>query len=46
MKQGHDNIWLQVDNDKSLGNISLVRKLIWFNDYQTELGYLRITLRL
>ena len=46
MMQGHDNIWLQVDNDKSLGNISLVRKLIWFNDYQTELGYLRITLRL
>lgn len=41
-----DNQWLQVDTDLEQHNISLIRKLISFNDYQTEIGYLRISIRL
>lgn len=42
-EEGLDNLWLQVDTDRKLGNISHVRKLVSFNDYQTIIGYLRIT---
>ncbi|MEK3835996.1 sensor histidine kinase [Paenibacillus sp. FSL R7-0128] len=41
-----DNSWLQIDTDYEQGNLSLFRKLISFNDYQTEVGYLRISARL
>ncbi|WP_036717694.1 sensor histidine kinase [Paenibacillus harenae] len=41
-----DNQWMQVDTDLNQNNLSLIRKLIWFNDYQTEIGYLRISLPL
>ncbi|WJH33138.1 histidine kinase [Paenibacillus sp. CC-CFT747] len=40
---GEDNVWRQVDNDAEFGNLSLLRKLISFTDYQTEIGFLRIT---
>jgi sensor histidine kinase YesM len=41
-----DNLWLQIDTDSEQHNLSLFRKLISFNDYQTEVGYLRISIRL
>lgn len=41
-----DNVWHRVDTDEEQGNISLLRKLISFNDYQTEIGYLRIAVPL
>ncbi|MGO4107823.1 sensor histidine kinase [Paenibacillus sp. YAF4_2] len=41
-----DNIWLQVDTDQSLNNISHFRKLVSYNDYKTIIGYVRITTRL
>lgn len=40
---GEDNVWRQVGNDEAQGNLSLVRKLISFMDYQTEIGFLRIS---
>ncbi|MFP4976845.1 sensor histidine kinase [Paenibacillus sp. CN-4] len=39
---GQDDIWLQIDTDRKLGNISHFRKLISYSDYST-IGYLRIT---
>ncbi|WP_201008681.1 sensor histidine kinase [Paenibacillus glycanilyticus] len=41
-----DNIWLQVDTDRTLNNISHFRKLVSYNDYKTIIGYVRITTRL
>ncbi|GLX65831.1 sensor histidine kinase [Paenibacillus glycanilyticus] len=41
-----DNIWLQVDTDQSLDNISHFRKLVSYNDYKTIIGYVRITTRM
>jgi two-component system, sensor histidine kinase YesM len=38
-----DNIWLQIDTDQELGNISHIRRLVSFNDYKTVIGYVRIT---
>lgn len=40
---GEDNTWRQVGTDEDQGNISLLRKLISFTDYQTEIGFLRIS---
>jgi two-component system sensor histidine kinase YesM len=44
--QKRDNEWLQVDTDQKQANLSHIRKLISFNDYQNEIGYLRISVRL
>ncbi|WP_307206760.1 sensor histidine kinase [Paenibacillus harenae] len=41
-----DNLWMQVDTDVKLENISHVRRLVSFNDYKTGIGYVRITTRL
>jgi two-component system sensor histidine kinase YesM len=46
ISNNRDNQWLQVDTDLEQDNISLIRKLISFNDYQTEIGYLRVSVRL
>ncbi|MBY9079888.1 sensor histidine kinase [Paenibacillus sp. HN-1] len=39
----HDNIWLQIDTDRKLGNISHIRRLVSYSDYKTVIGYVRIT---
>ncbi|CAM4292452.1 sensor histidine kinase [Paenibacillus typhae] len=41
-----DNIWLQIDTDQKLNNISHVRRLISFSDNTTMLGFIRITVPL
>ncbi|MDQ0193775.1 sensor histidine kinase [Paenibacillus wynnii] len=41
-----DNLWLQIDTDQKLGNISHVRRLVNFSDYKTVIGYVRITVSL
>lgn len=41
-----DNIWLQIDTDSKLGNISHFRRLVSYADYKTEIGYVRITVSL
>lgn len=41
-----DNLWLQIDTDKKLNNISHVRRLVNFSDYKTMIGYVRITVSL
>lgn len=38
-----DNLWLQIDTDRTLGNISHIRRLVSFGDYKTVIGYVRIT---
>ncbi|BCG57190.1 sensor histidine kinase [Paenibacillus sp. URB8-2] len=38
-----DNIWLQMDMDRKLGNISHIRRLVSYSDYKTVIGYVRIT---
>jgi len=38
--------WMQVETDREDGNISLFRKLISFDDFETVIGYLRITISL
>ncbi|MBW7455472.1 histidine kinase, partial [Paenibacillus sepulcri] len=43
---GRDNIWLQIDTDRQLGNISHIRRLVSYNDYNTVIGYVRITVSL
>ncbi|WP_246029248.1 sensor histidine kinase [Paenibacillus humicus] len=35
--------WMQVDSDASLDNLSHLTRLISYNDYQTVIGYIRIT---
>lgn len=46
LRAREDNVWRQADTDKEMGNISLLRKLISFEDYQTEIGFLRIAVPL
>lgn len=41
-----DNLWLQVDTDQRLGNISHIRKLVSYSDYKTVIGYVRIIVSL
>ncbi|UQZ35506.1 sensor with HAMP domain protein [Paenibacillus sp. PK3_47] len=41
-----DNIWLQIDTDQKLGNISHARRLISFSDNKTLAGFIRITVPL
>ena len=41
-----DNLWLQIDTDMKLDNISHVRRLVNFSDYRTTIGYVRITVSL
>ncbi|AIQ46541.1 sensor with HAMP domain protein [Paenibacillus sp. FSL R7-0273] len=41
-----DNIWLQIDTDQKLNNISHVRRLISFSDNKTMVGFIRITVPL
>ncbi|WNS46431.1 sensor histidine kinase [Paenibacillus sp. MMS20-IR301] len=41
-----DNLWLQIDTDQKLGNLSHVRRLVNFSDYKTVIGYVRITVSL
>ncbi|MBD2868009.1 sensor histidine kinase [Paenibacillus arenilitoris] len=43
---GLDNVWLQVDTDRDLENISHIRKLVTYSDYKTVIGYVRITTKL
>ncbi|MBD3922074.1 histidine kinase [Paenibacillus sp. PR3] len=40
-----DNLWLQIDTDRELGNISYFRKLFASNGDQSVIGYVRITAR-
>ncbi|WP_123039391.1 sensor histidine kinase [Cohnella candidum] len=44
--QNRDNVWVPLDTDRELQNISQIRKLVSFNDYTTTIGYLRITANL
>lgn len=41
-----DNLWMQVDTDVKLENISHIRRLVSYNDYKTGIGYVRITTKL
>lgn len=41
-----DNLWLQVDTDQQLDNLSHVRRLVNFSDYKSVIGYVRITVSL
>lgn len=41
-----DNLWLQIDTDQKLGNLSHVRRLVNFSDYKSLIGYVRITVSL
>lgn len=41
-----DNLWLQIETDKRLGNISHIRRLVSYSDYKTVIGYVRITVSL
>ncbi|CAM3982525.1 histidine kinase [Paenibacillus alkaliterrae] len=43
---GMDNLWLQVDTDQDLENVSHIRRLVSYSDYKTVIGYIRITTRL
>jgi len=43
---GKDNLWLQVETDQKLDNISHIRRLVSYSDYKTMIGYIRITTRL
>lgn len=38
-----DNIWLQIDTDQRLGNISHIRRLVSYSGSMTVIGYVRIT---
>ncbi|MEK5166784.1 sensor histidine kinase [Paenibacillus sp. FSL R5-0527] len=38
-----DNIWLQIDTDRRLGNISHIRRLVSYSGNMTVIGYVRIT---
>lgn len=38
-----DNIWLQIDTDQRLGNISHIRRLVSYSGNMTVIGYVRIT---
>jgi two-component system sensor histidine kinase YesM len=46
MSSNKDNLWLQVDTDRDLDNISHFRKLVASNGYSSVIGYVRITARL
>lgn len=41
-----DNIWIQIDTDKKLDNISHIRKLVSYSDYGAIIGFVRITVSL
>ncbi|WP_151737547.1 sensor histidine kinase [Paenibacillus tengchongensis] len=41
-----DNVWLQVDTDRKLDNLSHVRRLVNFSDNKTLIGFVRITVSL
>ncbi|MFD0710959.1 sensor histidine kinase [Paenibacillus sp. GCM10027626] len=40
-----DNLWLQIDSDRELDNISHFRKLISSSGYSSDIGYVRATAR-
>jgi two-component system sensor histidine kinase YesM len=40
-----DNLWLQVDSDQELNNISHFRKLVSSSGYSSVVGYIRATIR-
>ncbi|TCN01088.1 histidine kinase/DNA gyrase B/HSP90-like ATPase [Paenibacillus sp. BK033] len=42
-KSKDTNVWIQADTDHQLNNVSHIRKLVSFGDYQTVIGYIRIT---
>lgn len=41
-----DNLWLQIDTDQKLDNLSHVRRLVSFSDNKTVIGFVRITVSL
>ncbi|GAA0137665.1 sensor histidine kinase [Paenibacillus sp. YSY-4.3] len=41
-----NNLWVQIDTDKKLDNISHIRKLVSYSDYGAIIGYVRITVPL
>lgn len=41
-----DNLWIQIDTDAALGNLSHFRKLVSSSGDSTVIGYLRVTVRL
>lgn len=45
-KTRSDNVWMPLDTDRKLENISHIRKLVSYQDYSTVIGYLRITAHL
>ena len=45
VEQNKDNLWLQIDTDRALGNISYFRKLFASNGAQSLIGYIRVTAR-
>ncbi|MDI4649779.1 sensor histidine kinase [Cohnella hashimotonis] len=40
-----DKLWLQIDTDRELGNLSYFRKLFAANGAQSLIGYIRVTAR-
>jgi len=40
------NTWRSVDTDRAFGNVSLLRKLISFDSFAKQLGFLRVTVKL
>lgn len=45
ISSNQDNLWLQVDSDRKLDNISHFRKLISSSGYSSVIGYVRATAR-
>lgn len=43
---GDDNFWRQIGNDSEVGHLSYFRRLVSFQDYKSDSGYLRIVIRL
>lgn len=45
VKSNKDSVWIQIDTDRELGNISYFRKLVSSNAATTIIGYIRVTAR-
>ncbi|MCM3746325.1 sensor histidine kinase [Paenibacillus pasadenensis] len=44
--ENKDNLWMQIEGDARLGNLSHFRKMVSYADYQTVIGYIQITINL
>ncbi|MFD2114668.1 sensor histidine kinase [Paenibacillus yanchengensis] len=46
VSDNEDFVWRQAGNDEVLGNVSLLRKLISFHNYYTDIGFVRVSIPL